>query len=48
MKCLTPDERRLVLKVLEKHACYNCSIHSREYEDIRRILDKITEDVLPT
>ena len=44
---LTSDERRLVLKILEYYACYQCSIHSREYEEIQTIIDKITTDVLP-
>ena len=41
------DERKLVLKILEYYACYQCSINSREYEEIRTIIDKITTDVLP-
>ena len=41
------DEQRLLLKVLEYYACYQCSIHSREYEEIKTVIDKIAVDVLP-
>ena len=44
---LSSDERRLVLKILEYYASYQCSIHSREYEEIQTVIDKITKDVLP-
>ena len=44
---LTLDERRLVLKILEYYACFQCSIHSQEYEEIKTIIDKISKDVLP-
>ena len=41
---LQQDERNLLVKILTYYQHYQCSIHSREYQEILTLIDKIVMD----
>ena len=41
------DQVNLLVKILSYYQHHHCSMRSKEYEEIRTIIDKITTDVLP-